>query len=601
MGAGGAEQDGNVRRTDRSIQRTEAVGRESDASGVGPGRNSFVIFIMEHPANFATRFARLVRLIDERADVAAQKTALRSCLTASRNGRVVLGVRGDALVAGDVAVRRDDDTDLLVARITARGIATMVIEGGAAPGDILTVARWLAQVAGADAAPDVMLSGLQTVHVAPPEPSGAEPAPPVAEPEVLVEPEVTPTRRRSGLTLSPEARPTARRKSGTFSTTEPAAPRRKTGSVPVAGDRTGSRSGGFPSFEGGRRKSGTVAAIDFDPLPPTRATELLELLDRTGGSSEVQRIVDDLVAAAEGGARNGDLELLADASIGLFARQADSRAELARVCADGLRRLLTADSLRLLPRAAVQSRPRANGIQSVLIHAGEQGASAAIAHVMLAPTLADRRLSFELLLKLPAAVPVLTGMLASPKWHVARNAADLLGQLHASEAHAALSSALQHADERVRRAAAHALSKLGTQPAVQSLRTALIDPSARVRVQVAAGLGGRKGSKSSTTLTRALDEEGDVEVQLAILTALGRLGTPDAVNRLIKAAEPDGRLFKKKPVAFRVAAVHALGDVRTPAARAVLQSLANDKEREVREAVLRVAMQSQREPQSEQG
>jgi hypothetical protein len=555
---------------------------------------------MEHPATLATRFARLVRLIDERADVAAQKAALRSCLSASRNGRVVLGVRGDALVADGVPVRRDEETDLLVARIVAREIATIVVEGGAAPGDLLTAARWLAELPSPEAGPGPMLSGLRTVHVSPPDAAMDDSPPPIVEIELPGEKEITPTRRRSGLTLSPETRPSARRKSGTFSATEGPAPRRKTGSIPAA-DRQGSRSGSFPSLDGARRKSGTVAVIDFDPLPRTRATELLEILDRSGGSSEVQRIVDDIVAAAELGARDGDLELMADATVGLFSRQGDSRAELARVCADGLRRVLKPAILRLLPRAAAHNRLRADGIQAVLHHAGEAGASAVIAHVTLAPTLADRRLSFEMLLKLPAAVAVLTGMLASPRWHIARNAADLLGQLHAAEAHGALSSALQHGDERVRRAAAHALSKLGTQPAVQALRTALVDPSARVRVQVAGGLGGRKGVKSSTTLTRALDEETDVEVQLAILTALGRLGTPDAVNRLIKAAEPDGRLFKKKPVAFRVAAVHALGDVRTSAARAVLQSLANDKEREVREAVLRVAMQSQRDSQAEQG
>jgi HEAT repeat protein len=235
----------------------------------------------------------------------------------------------------------------------------------------------------------------------------------------------------------------------------------------------------------------------------------------------------------------------------------------------------------------------------VLHYAGEEGATAVITQVTLASTLADRRLCFEMLLKLPAAIPVLSRMLGAAHWHVARNAADLLGELHAVEAHGALSGALQHADERVRRAAAHALAKLGTQPAVQSLRAALVDPSARVRVQVATGLANRKGAKSATTLTRALDEESDVEVQLAILAALGRLGTPDAVSRLIKAAEPDGRLFKKKPVAFRVAAVHALGEIRTSAARSVLQSLANDKEREVREAVLRVVMQTARGDQSD--
>jgi HEAT repeat protein len=324
------------------------------------------------------------------------------------------------------------------------------------------------------------------------------------------------------------------------------------------------------------------------------------MLDRAGGTPDVLRIVDELVVTAEKGARDADLDVVADAAIGLLSRQAQPRGdERPRICADALRRLLTPGTLRLLPRAAARSRPRGEAIQGVLHHAGEDGAAAVIAQVMLAQTLADRRLCFEMLLKLPAAIPVLSRMLSAAQWHVARNAADLLGELHASEAHAALSAALQHSDERVRRAAAHALAKLGTQPAVQSLRSALVDPSARVRVQVATGLANRKGSKSATTLTRALDDEGDVEVQLAILAALGRLGTADAVNRLIKAAEPDGRLFKKKPVAFRVAAVHALGEVKTSAARTVLQSLANDKEREVREAVLRVVMQAPRGEQAD--
>jgi len=449
-----------------------------------------------------------------------------------------------------------------------------------------------------------MLSGLRTVHVVPSaelDDSGASHADPPAAEEPTPEVESTSARRRSGLTLPAESRPTARRKSGIFNTTDGPAPRRKTGSVPVAGERVPPRkSGSFTSLEGGRRKSGTVPAIDFDPLPRTRATELLEMLDRAGGSPEVQRIVDDLVAVAEQGARDVDLELLADAAIGLCVRQGQPRGDdRPRICAAALRRLLTPSFLRLLVRAAGRSRPRADAIQAVLHHAGEAGAAAVIAGVTLAPTLADRRHCFEILLKLPSAIVVLSRMLAAPQWHTARNAADLLGELHAAEAHGALATAMQHVDERVRRAAAHALAKLGTPPAVQLLRAALLDSSPRVRVQVAAGLASRKGVKSATTLTRALDDESDVEVQLAIVAALGRLGTPDAVNRLIKAAEPDGRLFKKKPVAFRVAAVHALGDVRTSAARTVLQSLANDKEREVREAVLRVVMGAPRGDQSD--
>jgi HEAT repeat protein len=339
-----------------------------------------------------------------------------------------------------------------------------------------------------------------------------------------------------------------------------------------------------------------VTVIDFDQLPRTRATELLELLDRAGGASERQRAVDDVVAGAELAMREGELDVVADAAIGLFLRVGQARGdELTSLCASALDRLLTSPVLRLLTQAAARMRPRADAIQAVLAHAGEEGSAAVVSQVILATTLTERRLHFELLLKLPSAIPVLSKMLAAEQWQVARNAAHLLGELHATEAQAALAGTMQHSDERVRRAVAHSLAQLGTPPAVQALRTALTDPSALVRVQAANGLANRKGTKSATTLTRALDAETDTEVQLTILAALGRLATTEAVNRLIKAAEPDGRLFRKKPVTFRVAAVHALGDVRTAGARAALQSLATDKEREVREAVLRVVMQAPRD------
>jgi len=83
-------------------------------------------------------------------------------------------------------------------------------------------------------------------------------------------------------------------------------------------------------------------------------------------------------------------------------------------------------------------------------------------------------------------------------------------------------------------------------------------------------------------------------VQLAMLLALGRVGTTDAVERLIKAAEPERGFFKKKATAFRVAAVQALAEVRSPAAQAALKSLASDKEKEVRDTVARLAKKDKR-------
>jgi HEAT repeat protein len=88
-------------------------------------------------------------------------------------------------------------------------------------------------------------------------------------------------------------------------------------------------------------------------------------------------------------------------------------------------------------------------------------------------------------------------------------------------------------------------------------------------------------------LARALDSEEDQEVQAVILAALGRQATEEAVARLLKAAEPEGRLFRRKPAALRVSAVQALAEANTPSALAALRRFAEDKDREVRDAAVR--------------
>ena len=566
---------------------------------------------MEHAVTFAKAFAKLVRHVDERIDIAAQKAALRSCLGVLKSGPAALSADRDILFADRYVVPPDADAVALALKLSAQSVGAIAFEAGAAPSDVIATARWL--VSPAESTP--LIAGMKTVRIDPLSDPSKGDAPGSDE-----EPASPASRRKSGVMKLIEAMPSPRRKSTALKAVTPTAPRRKSSAVPIIDlsapgrksevptrtpgpmpRRKSGISGTFPAFGAGGRGSIPMNAAT-ESLPRTRASDLLDMLDRAGGSPEVTRIIDELVATAEQAARDDDLDLLAEAMVGLCMRHGDPRGgQLIAQCVAALRRLITPVSLRLLAQGAARTRARTEGIQAVLIHAGDAGAAALIAQVTQARTLAERRQFFEMLLKLPLAVPVLTKMLASPHWYVARNAADLLGQLHATEAETALGTALQHPDERVRRVAAHSLSRLGSPAAPELLQSALSDPSALVRVQAARGLAGRKGTKSAATLTRALDNESDPEVHLTMIAALGRLGTPDAVNRLISAAEPDGRLFKKRPVAFRVAAVHALGEVRTTAARAVLQTLASDKEREVREAVLRVAMQSPRGEAQDQG
>jgi HEAT repeat protein len=133
----------------------------------------------------------------------------------------------------------------------------------------------------------------------------------------------------------------------------------------------------------------------------------------------------------------------------------------------------------------------------------------------------------------------------------------------------------------VRRAATGALMRLGTTRAMNAIQEALKDGAPAMRMQAAAALVARKDVKTAATLVRALEEEKDDEVQAAFLLALGKLATPDAVQRLLKATEAERGLFKKKSTAFRVAAVQGLGEARTPEAIETLKLLQGDKDRDV--------------------
>jgi HEAT repeat protein len=189
---------------------------------------------------------------------------------------------------------------------------------------------------------------------------------------------------------------------------------------------------------------------------------------------------------------------------------------------------------------------------------------------------------------------VLLKLLTDRSWHVVRTAVELIGELEAVDAERAVADVLRHDDDRVRRAATAVISRFNTEFAVDALYRSLSDPSAQVRLQAVHGLAVRRNNpKAASVVVEAIDNEPEVEVQLAEIAALGRFATSDAVTKLARAAEPDGRLFRKKNAAYRVAAVQALAEARTGSAMTALRNLANDREKEVRDAAVR-GMQSSR-------
>lgn len=320
--------------------------------------------------------------------------------------------------------------------------------------------------------------------------------------------------------------------------------------------------------------------------------ELLAALDAQSGPDDAAKALDDLALLAEHAMRVGKAVTVAEILHGIVARDAKLKdADMKRSYAGAIRKLSKPALLRAVA-SLIPKRPEGRQhYYEVLERVGDDGADAVIEQINQAPTTQDRKAFFEVLRELKDAVPALKRMLGDSRWFVARNAADLLGDLVATEAEDALVGLLRHSDDRVRRAATNALLKLGTPDAMKGIYEAVNDRSPEVRIQATAAIATKKDIKTSHTLIRAIEDEADGDVQLAMIAALGKIATTDAVQKLVKMAEPEGRLFRKKTTAFRVAAVQALAEAKTPAALNALRELVGDKEREVRETVTRALAQ----------
>jgi HEAT repeat protein len=220
----------------------------------------------------------------------------------------------------------------------------------------------------------------------------------------------------------------------------------------------------------------------------------------------------------------------------------------------------------------------------VLGRGGDDGIEILLEQLANAPTIDERRNLFAAVSQIKKGQEQLIHMLGHQQWFVVRNVAELLGELGIEGTVQPLARQLQHQDERVRGAVALALAKIGTPAAVEPLRRALRDAAPSVRLQVALGVGGRKAGPLAMPMVVAIEQEQDAEVTRELMLALGRIGSPDAVQALIKFAAPGGKLFGRKPTGRRLAAVEALRVAATPAAIGTLQGLADDSDKEVKSA-----------------
>ena len=322
-----------------------------------------------------------------------------------------------------------------------------------------------------------------------------------------------------------------------------------------------------PAAAATRSTADLVAELQRKPMGP-QVPDLLAVLSRQLETAMRANKLEQALAIVAGIVR-------AEQSIGEEARR--------RQYSIALKRMYTKPLLEGIAHLVPMPTQRDAALLA-LQRAGEAGVEVLLDLLVAAPTIDERRGIFQALTGMKEGTDQLVHMLGHHQWFVVRNVAELVGELGLEEAVPALARQLDHEDERVRKAVALALAKTGSRSAAEPLRRALKDKSPEVRIQAAVGVGGRKASALAMPLVVAMGEEDNEAVEQELMLALGRIGSPDAVQALIKFAQPGGKLFGRKPTGLRVTAVEALRLAATPAAIGTLEGLSADSDKQVRAA-----------------
>jgi hypothetical protein len=537
---------------------------------------------MEISLTFARHYARLVWLLLYDAEsYEAQIASLSALVSASKAGPVTIQARDWRLsVNGEFVPDRFTGAQDLTAQLIGHSILDFTVVQAASPTDILVLARILASEAvpgdgGRNVLERLRALDARTVQIKVetlPAPRPAAEAPSAEMPGMI--PDIS-------LFTSIPARH---------------APSAADDEPEVIGGEGEARDEGeedhVPAPEGeilrAQDPEQMFHAFSASNTPKGSMVKLFEQLDSARSSAAASRTLDALLKLAADSARKERHDIVADAFHGIIRREETVEDNaVRRQFGVTIRRLSTPSLLKCVAGLLPRRRESYERYMAIFERTEDAGAEALVDALMEAPSLTDRRVYYDSLLRIGTGIRTLIHMLGDARWYVVRNAVDLLGEMRATEAEGELVRLLEHKDDRVRTAAAGALAKFGgsrfTPQSSDGVSGASSQRSGAVNV---AG-----GGKSVNSLIRALDREDDSRVQMAMLAALGQLGTPQAIEKLVEIARSDkGLLTKKRSTPLRVAAVHALGQVNASGSLAALQSLLRDKEKAVRGAASWVIM-----------
>jgi len=536
---------------------------------------------MLSPQSFATHFARAVELFRDASAKDAQKVELRALMGMLSLGAVNVRTDDRGLFINNEAVE-----GVMLAglrdRLGLHGVREITIPADAPAGDLFNLLKSLADQPGTDDVPTRLRStGAQRVTVAIAQLFEAEPAAAAgvapAIPEAPPAPEPTPPPKldlgTDGILhgeLGDVPSPSQALDVGPITREVPPPP------PPMAAPA--------PPPPAPVEPAPIVARAPAPPGKPSPVDDGLALLLKAPNSPAVGDILSVLGGHVDTAVRTARWEQAVKILSGIIrCEQLVPETGQRRQYSIALKRMYSKPLLDGLVQMLQQPAHEAEAVL-VLQRAGADGVEVLLDLLVSSPTVAERGGVFNALAKMKEGGDQLIHMLGHPEWFVVRNVAELVGEMGIEDAVPALAKQLDHADERVRKAVALALAKIGSRNAAEPLRRALRDKSQAVRLQAALGVGGKRASALAMPLVVAMEEEKDPEVERELILALGRIGSPDAVQALIKMAQPSGKILGRKPTVYRLAAVEALRLAASPAALGTLQGLSGDSDRQVKAA-----------------
>lgn len=270
----------------------------------------------------------------------------------------------------------------------------------------------------------------------------------------------------------------------------------------------------------------------------------------------------------------------------------------------GNRRMFGIQVRRVIPRRAVESlvdlaeqdaalRTRA---AEVLRWIGLDAVEIILDRLIRGEAIGVRGFYYDVIGGMPGAYPLVTPLLTSHHPHEVRHAAALLGRLGQAAAIDELVPLMSHGDESVRVAGVRAIGEIHEGAAAEPLRQALHHPDGRTRAAAAEAIAVWRGGVLALLLITPLESERDRDAWLALVNALGHIGTAETSRALEGVALTRRSRLRRQGYSTRqrLAAVEALGLSEAPAARDSLERLAREAEGVVRYAADRV-LQAERQ------